>query len=64
MWINGQELGARISLPYAFEAKGLRAGENQLVIEVVNSPAYRERDYFSRFLPLPPSGLLGPIMVG
>lgn len=64
VWLNEQELGAKISFPYVFEAKGLKAGENQLVIEVVNSPAYRERDYFSRFLPLPPSGLLGPITVG
>jgi hypothetical protein len=60
--LNGRLLGSRISPPYRFEVTGiLRKGSNQLQIEVVNNPAHRERDGFSRFLVIPPSGLLGPV---
>lgn len=39
----------------------LQKGWNELVIEVVNNVAYRERDSFSKYFLLPPSGLLGPV---
>lgn len=64
VWLNGKYLGARICQPYAFPLEGVKEGENQLEIQVVNSPAYRERDPFSAFLPLPPSGLMGPVRIG
>ena len=40
---------------------GLRTGTNHLVIEVRNNPGHRERDAFSAFLAMPPSGVLGPV---
>ena len=62
VWVNGKSCGAAIQSPYLFDLSGLlQPGENQLTVEVINSPAYRERDYFSGFLPFPPSGMLGPV---
>ncbi|NLG28737.1 MAG: glycosyl transferase family 2 [Chloroflexi bacterium] len=63
LWVNGRPCGARISPPYRFACE-FRPGANQIVVEVVNNPAYRERDVFSQFMPLPPTGLLGPVSVG
>ena len=60
--INGQYLGSRIAGPYRFAlGHSLSSGLNQIQIEVVNNPAYFEKDKLSKFLPLPPSGILGPI---
>lgn len=60
--VNGQDLGIRISPPYAFRLDGiLRLGENDIEVEVANTLAGRVRDSFSYFLTLPPAGLLGPI---
>ncbi|MCI8359992.1 MAG: glycosyl transferase family 2 [Clostridiales bacterium] len=62
VWVNGVYCGAAIQAPYRFRLPDvLRPGGNRLAVEAVNSPAYRERDYFSGFLPFPPSGLLGPV---
>lgn len=62
VWVNGKYCGARLQAPYRFRAaEALQPGENRLTVEVINSPAYRERDYFSGYLPFPPSGLIGPI---
>lgn len=63
--LNGVCLGSRIAPPYRFEVAGaLRTGENTLEIEVVSNPGYRDRDGFSFYLPLPPTGLLGPLRIG
>lgn len=65
--LNGTDCGTAVAAPYRFEIrKTLRCGENQLTVEVVNSPAYRERknDRYASYLPVPPSGLLGPIKIG
>ncbi|MBP3388262.1 MAG: hypothetical protein J6K98_00140, partial [Clostridia bacterium] len=57
--------GNRLCAPYGFAiTEALIAGDNRIVVEVVNNPAYRERDEFSRYLPYPPSGLLGPVRLG
>jgi hypothetical protein len=63
LWVNGEYCGAKISPAYRFRC-AIRPGENRLVVEVVNNPAYRERDDFSRLLPLPPTGLVGPVRIG
>lgn len=63
--LNGRKCGTVVAAPYIFEiGKAVRNGENRLTVEVVNSPAYRERDRFSTYLPLPPSGLLGAVKIG
>lgn len=62
--VNGIPCGVRIQAPYRFDiTEAVGQGENDLVIDVVNSPAYRERDGFSRYLAFPPSGLIGPVSI-
>ena len=62
--LNGCNLGFAVGKPYGFEVSGsVRGGENDIVIEVMNNLGYRERDFFSSYLPLPKSGLMGPITV-
>ncbi len=64
VWVNGIMCGQNICSPYTFDvSKALCTGENTLVIEVVNNPGYLKRDFFSRLMPLPPTGLIGPIRV-
>ena len=61
VWLNGKYIGSRICKPYRLRLDGaLKAGVNELRIEVANSVAYSRRDRFSKELMLPASGLLGP----
>lgn len=62
--INGQELGSMISEPYIFEiGSTLKTGKNVIEVEVVNNMAYRIRDNQSCYMQLPPSGLMGPVVL-
>ncbi len=62
LWINGEYLGAKVAQPFSFRVENaIKEGINTIKIEVAVSPAYRERDELSRFLPLSPMGVLGPI---
>ena len=60
LWLNEDYIGARISAPYAFNCE-INTGMQRLAIEVITSPAYRERDRYSLHLPFPPSGMVGPL---
>ena len=63
VWLNGKNLGIRYSYPYVFDVKdAARDGENELIIEVSNTLANTVKDYFSKFLTIPRSGLFGPIL--
>ncbi len=60
--VNGRDAGIRILEPYLFSLDGLlKEGENEFVAEVSNTLVGKVRDFFSFFLPLAPSGLLGPL---
>ncbi|MBR2987522.1 MAG: glycosyl transferase family 2 [Clostridia bacterium] len=62
LFVNGKDLGIRVAAPYCFSlSEALRVGDNEIVVEVANTLAYRQRDHFSHYLTLRPSGLLGPI---
>lgn len=62
VWVNGRDLGIRITAPYAFDLSGqLQAGENTVTVEVSNTLVGKHRDKFSHCMPITPSGLLGPI---
>lgn len=64
LWINGEYCGSCVISDYDFDIKGkLKTGKNQIRIDVMNNLGYRGRDMFSDYLPLPPSGLLGPIKI-
>ncbi len=61
-WLNGKYLGARINAPYKFSMrKALMEGENELEIIVKSNLAHKRRDYFSSFIQIPPTGIIGDI---
>lgn len=59
--LNGKSLGIRISPPYLFEiTDAVVAGENHVEVVVSNTLTQKMRsEYYSQFIPLAPSGLLG-----
>lgn len=60
--VNGLDCGIRICAPYDFRVEdSLRAGENQITVEVATTLVRRERDPFSFYLQIPPCGMLGPV---
>lgn len=62
--LNGHDLGYRICPPYRYEITDVvKQGTNELVIIAANTLANKEKDQFSFFLQLPPSGLLGPLTI-
>ena len=66
--LNGRSCGTVVAAPYVFDiSKAVVAGaENCLTVTVVNNPVYRERynDRYVTYLPMPASGLLGPVKIG
>ncbi|MDR2760053.1 MAG: hypothetical protein LBB78_11820, partial [Spirochaetaceae bacterium] len=62
--LNGKDCGLRICKPYAFDVSGLlKAGTNRIEAEVSNTLVQQVKDFFSFFLRIPPSGLLGPVVL-
>lgn len=62
LWINDTYCGSIVSAPYRFHIEGmLREGDNHIRIEVCPNLGYRERDHLAAYLPLPPTGLIGPL---
>ena len=60
--VNGHDCGVRVCQPYAFTiGEFLHAWENTFVIEVANTLVGKERDAFSYYMTIPPTGLLGPL---
>ena len=62
--INGKHVGTRIFAPYRFDiSDAVKNGENTVQITVTNTCVFEQRDKFSRFMAIKPSGLLGPIKI-
>lgn len=62
LYINGCKCTEAVNYPYRFDiVDKCKTGENTVVIEVITNLGYRERDDFSAFLSLPPSGIAGPV---
>ncbi|MBQ7379004.1 MAG: hypothetical protein IJW70_04905 [Clostridia bacterium] len=62
VWINGHDVGIRITAPYAYRVfEYLSAGKNTVTVEVANTLVGKHRDKFSHCMPISPSGLFGPI---
>ena len=63
VWLNGVPLGVRINAPYKFSLlPALRDGKNELEIRVVGNLAHRRNgDRFSRYVQVPPTGIIGEI---
>lgn len=60
LYLNEKCVGTEICPPHKYEID-LVNGKNTLKIDVVTNPAYRERDKYSKFIMLKPSGVLGDI---
>ena len=59
LWINGEKCTDAVSYPYVFEVKDkCKIGENHITIELIANLCYAERDEFSRYLSLPPIGII------
>lgn len=62
LWLNGVDMGMRICKPYRYDlSSALKSGKNRLVIEVSNTLANALKDWFSSYLAIPASGLIGPV---
>ena len=60
--VNGRDAGIRIAAPYTYPvAELLRAGKNVVTVDVANTLTGKVQDRFTRYMPIPPSGLLGPV---
>jgi hypothetical protein len=60
--VNGKHVGTRIFSPYRFDiSHAVKAGENTVEVIVANTCVHEQRDPFSRFMLIKPSGLLGPV---
>ena len=61
-YVNGTGAGIRITAPYSCPISYLlNKGDNTITIEVANTLVGKVRDPFSHCMPIPPSGLLGPV---
>lgn len=66
VWLNGKKVGEAICPPYRIylEEGSIRPGENELVIEVINTLAKAYHDNpFDRYWVQEPTGLLGPVSI-
>ncbi len=63
-WLNGVDLGERIDRPYVYDiSKAVKPGKNRLTLEISNNLVHQHRDFFSQYLQIAPSGLLGPVQL-
>ncbi|MBQ7581229.1 MAG: hypothetical protein IJU25_00240, partial [Lachnospiraceae bacterium] len=60
--VNGENRGLRMAPPFWFDIS-LKEGNNDLEITVSNTLVYHERDPLSPPICIPPSGLLGPVIL-
>ena len=62
--VNGKDCGVLVTSPFRFCVKDAWVpGENTLEITVATNYGYLKRDAFSKFITLPPTGILGPVSI-
>lgn len=62
LYVNGIDMGIRVCEPYLWDiSDALRCGENTVEIIAANTLVNRIKDRFSVFMPIPPSGVIGPV---
>ena len=61
LMVDGRDMGLRFTAPYRFDLRGISPGVHRLTVEVANTLVHVHPDSFSRFMQIPPSGLLGPV---
>ena len=64
VFVNGKSAGVRFSFPYVYDISELTVeGTNELRIEVATTAFGAVRDPLSLRRPIPPEGILGPVMI-
>lgn len=63
VWLNGEYIGTRINAPYKFDLSGALKDKNDLTVIVTSNLAHRRRDWLSTFIQIPPSGIIGEILL-
>ena len=64
LWMNGKDLGVKVCPPYRYDvSSAIIEGENKLTVVVSNTLGNAIRDWFSTYLAIPASGLIGPLTV-
>ncbi len=61
--LNGKDMGQRICAPYSWDVSGAIQEENVIEVVVCNTLTHRLHDGYSEYMPIPPSGLLGPVTI-
>lgn len=62
--VNGVLVGAKICYPYHFDVtRYLKAGINDLEVIVTDNIGKQEQDYMSQYIPMKPTGLIGPVRI-
>lgn len=62
LYVNGIDMGIRVCEPYSWDISGaVRRGENTVEIIAANTLVNRVKDRLSAFMPIPPSGVIGPV---
>ncbi len=62
--LNQKDLGIRLCRPYAFDiSEAIRDGLNEATVIVSNSLVRHEKDSLSTYMQLPPSGILGDLVL-
>lgn len=65
VFINGTSCGKIVTSPFIFRVgDSLKEGKNEIEIKVASNYGYAKDDGLSKFLTLPPIGMLGPIRIG
>ncbi len=63
-WLNDVDLGERICPPYIYDiSQAVKPVKNRLVLEITNNLVHQHMDFFSQFLQIAPSGLIGPVIL-
>jgi hypothetical protein len=61
-YLNGKRLGLRICAPYKFSMRDYaQKGKNELEIIVKSNLGHKRKDWFSSFIQIPPTGIIGDI---
>lgn len=62
LYVNGADMGIRVCEPYSWDISSvLKSGENTVEIIAANTLVNRVKDNLSTFMPISPSGVIGPV---
>lgn len=64
VYVNGKQCADVLVSPFEYDVFDLwQDGENEIVVDVLTNLGYKHRDSFSKFLSLPPMGLVGKVTI-